>query len=127
MDFKTFRTIAASQFIFGNSQMTVPATQPVLFCGDQRKYFMFTGIHNLFCILNMCMLHREKYRGLSLVCQLKMQESEDKSQKIKYLNHEEHEEKTRYMMQDAESNASIYFLFFLRSLCLCGEHHNPKS
>lgn len=52
VDFKTFRTVATSQFIFGNSQMTVPATQPVLFSLDQREHFVFTGIHDLFYILN---------------------------------------------------------------------------
>ena len=52
VDFKTFRTVATSQFIFGNSQMTVPATQLVLFNRYQREHVMFTGIHDLFYILN---------------------------------------------------------------------------
>ena len=41
MDFKTFRTAAASKLIFRNSKMTVHAAQFVVFDRHQRKDLMF--------------------------------------------------------------------------------------
>jgi hypothetical protein len=44
--FKTFRAVTASQLIFANGKVTVPAAQPVAFHRYQGQDFMFAGRHS---------------------------------------------------------------------------------